>query len=87
MLEPLLEDPLYPTPAFAQGNVGWAYFQLQQYADANVIRWQSLNLILCWSEQSWTDLQGNGDIREAVSNLERLLKPVPCTQSLIITWE
>jgi len=27
IIKPLLEDPLYPTPAFAHGNVGWAYFQ------------------------------------------------------------
>jgi len=26
-LKPLTEDQLYPTPAFAHGNLGWAYYQ------------------------------------------------------------
>jgi Tfp pilus assembly protein PilF len=34
VLKPLLEDPLYPTPAFAQGNVGWAYYELKDYESA-----------------------------------------------------
>jgi Tfp pilus assembly protein PilF len=33
-IQPLLEDPLYATPALAQGNVGWAYYQLGNLADA-----------------------------------------------------
>jgi len=28
VLTPLLSEPLYPTPAFAYGNVGYAYFRL-----------------------------------------------------------
>lgn len=34
VLRPLLEDPLYPTPAFAHGNVGWAFFQTQDLSSA-----------------------------------------------------
>jgi len=34
VLKPLLEDPLYPTPAFAQGNVGWAYYELKDFESA-----------------------------------------------------
>jgi Tfp pilus assembly protein PilF len=34
VLLPLLEDPLYPTPAFAHGNVGWAYFQIENLSSA-----------------------------------------------------
>jgi len=31
VLKPLLEDPLYPTPAFAHGNIGWAYYQIKDF--------------------------------------------------------
>jgi Tfp pilus assembly protein PilF len=34
VLEPLLQDPLYPTPAFAHGNVGWAWHKLGDKAKA-----------------------------------------------------
>lgn len=34
ILKPLLEDALYPTPAFAQGNVGWAYYKLGDLSTA-----------------------------------------------------
>jgi Tfp pilus assembly protein PilF len=34
VLKPLLEDPLYPTPAFAHGNIGWAYYKIQDLSSA-----------------------------------------------------
>lgn len=34
VLKPLLEDPLYPTPAFAHGNIGWAYYQVKDFEAA-----------------------------------------------------
>ncbi len=34
VLQPLLEDPLYPTPAFAHSNIGWAYFQVRDLPSA-----------------------------------------------------
>jgi type IV pilus assembly protein PilF len=33
-LRPVLEDALYPTPAFAQGNTGWAYYMQKEYEQA-----------------------------------------------------
>ncbi len=33
-LKPLLEDPLYPTPAFAHGNIGWAYYEIKDFESA-----------------------------------------------------
>jgi Flp pilus assembly protein TadD len=33
-LKPLTEDPLYSTPAFAHGNLGWAYYQLGDTSSA-----------------------------------------------------
>jgi type IV pilus assembly protein PilF len=34
VLTPLTETPLYPTPAFAHGNIGWAWYQLGDLAKA-----------------------------------------------------
>jgi len=34
VLQPLLHDPLYPTPAFAHGNVGWAWYKLGDLSKA-----------------------------------------------------
>lgn len=33
-LMPLLENPLYPTPAFAHGNVAWGYYKLGDLENA-----------------------------------------------------
>lgn len=80
VLEPLLEDPLYPTPAFAQGNVGWAYFQLQQYADAkrHTAMAVFLNPRFCVGLNNLGQIcKAMGDIREAVSNLEKAIKTCP----------
>ncbi|HQK49615.1 MAG TPA: tetratricopeptide repeat protein [Myxococcota bacterium] len=33
-LQPVLEDPLYPTPAFAHANAGWAYYQIGNLQEA-----------------------------------------------------
>ncbi|MBM4355471.1 MAG: tetratricopeptide repeat protein [Deltaproteobacteria bacterium] len=34
VLMPLLKDPMYETPYLAENNVGWAYFNLKQYSEA-----------------------------------------------------
>jgi tetratricopeptide (TPR) repeat protein len=34
VLTPLLKDPMYETPYLAENNVGWAYFNLKQYGEA-----------------------------------------------------
>jgi len=34
VLQPLLKDPMYETPYLAENNVGWAYFNLKQYGEA-----------------------------------------------------
>jgi type IV pilus biogenesis/stability protein PilW len=34
VFKPLLEDPLYPTPSFAQGNIGFAYMNLKNFEAA-----------------------------------------------------
>lgn len=33
-LMPLIQDPLYPTPSFAHGNIGYAYYKLGDLANA-----------------------------------------------------
>ena len=32
--QPLLETPLYPTPAFAHANIGWAWYQMGNLTEA-----------------------------------------------------
>ncbi len=34
VLLPLLKDPMYETPYLAENNVGWAYFNLKKYVEA-----------------------------------------------------
>lgn len=80
VLLPLLEDPLYPTPAFAHGNVGWAYFLVQDLSSArrHLKMAVFLNPRFCVGYSNLGQVhKALGSRRDAISALEKATRLCP----------
>lgn len=80
VLKPLLEDPLYPTPAFAHGNIGWAYFQVQDLSSArrHIEMAVFLNPRFCVGFNNLGQVhKAIGNRRDAISAFEKAARTCP----------
>lgn len=79
-IKPLIEDPLYSTPAFAHGNLGWAYYQLGDTSSAR--RHLEMSVFLspkfCLGHNSLGMLQRDlGNLRVARESFEKAIEFCP----------
>lgn len=79
-LEPLLKDPNYPTPYIAENNVGWSYYKLGNYLEAekHLIRAVLLNddMCLAYKNLGMVHIAQNRE-DEAKEDFEAALKRCP----------
>lgn len=79
-LKPLVEEPLYPTPALAHYNLGYAYYRLQDMASARRHLEMALFLspAMCKASNALgMVLRDMGDTRGAREAFEKAIKQCP----------